>query len=83
MEDFKEGRKNEQERHKLKKRKKEIDKIISKKRGLLSSNLDLPQEIEIEEEKKKELCKPEKGYLPLNQYQKHHYHPRKKKNKKC
>ena len=83
MEDFKEGRKNEQERHKLKKRKKEIDKIISKKRGLLSSNLDLPQEIEIEEEKEEELCKPEKGYLTLNQYQKHHYHPRKKKNKKC
>ena len=53
MEDFKEGRKNEQERHKLKKRKKEIDEIISKKRGLLSSNLDLPQEIEIEEEMKK------------------------------
>lgn len=23
------------------------------------------------------------GYLPLNQYQKNHYHPRKKKNKKC
>ena len=72
MEDIKEGRKKEQEYQKLKKRKKKLDVIISQKRGLLSSNQDLPQKIELEEEKEEELCKPVMGYhLPLNQYQKY------------
>jgi len=56
MEDIKEGRKKEQEHQKLKKRKKKLDVIISQKRGLLSSNQDLPQKIELEEEKEEERC---------------------------
>ena len=40
-------------------------------------------EIEVKEGKEEHLREPKKGFLPLNQYYKGHYHRRKKKTKRC
>ena len=64
-------------------RKRTIKDILWSKRRAPSSKQILHHEMIEEEDKEVKLEEPQKGYLPLNQHQKHHYHHRKKKKKKC
>ena len=65
----------------LKRRKVQLNSKIWESRIKYSSNLI--QLHEVEEVKEVNTVKPEKGYLPLNQHQKSHYHRRRFKGKKC
>jgi hypothetical protein len=59
-------------------RKRTIKDILWSKRRAPSSKQILHHEMIEEEDKEVKLEEPQKGYLPLNQHQKHHYHHRKK-----
>ena len=65
----------------IQKRKEQLKIKIWNARSKNSSNLNQLQEVE--EEKEANTEKPVKGYLPLYQHRKSHYHRRKFKGKKC
>ena len=79
MEDLKERMKKNNQEQKLKNRKKKFKEIIGNKRLNPTSNTDLAQKIEIEEEKEEIPFEPKKGYLPLYMHQKRNHHHSKKK----
>ena len=64
---------------KLKNHKTLLKEIIWSKRLNPTSNTNLAQKIEIEEEKEEMPCEPKKGYLPLDMHQKRNHHHRKKR----
>ena len=56
-----------------------MKEIIWSKRLNPTSNTNLAQKIEIEEEKEEMPCEPKKKYIPLDMHQKrNHHHPKKK-----
>ena len=80
MDDKKAGNQDRIE-FKLKIRERAIKDIIRIKRRAPSSTQNLHHEKIEEEDKEVKLENPVKGYLPLNQHQKHHYHFKKKKKR--
>ena len=83
MEDIEEILKDQRIKQAITKRKTQIEEKLWKKRLENSSNHIQLLEIEVEEEKEEHLREPKKGFLPLYQHYKGHYHRRKKKMKRC
>ena len=81
MKDIKDQIKNSRIKSQITKRKHILNQKIWNSIILNSSNQDQLQQVDEEVEVHAE--KPVKGYLPLYQHQKSHYHRRRLKGKKC